>query len=95
MRPVRRGIRNPSGFSFIELAVVIAILGMLAVVALLKFFDIRDAAEQNAVKAVHASIETSIRLLHTRYVLTGQPYSVQDVIDNISFNGVEVTVENL
>jgi type IV pilus assembly protein PilA len=59
---MKRGIRSEKGFSLIELLIVIAIMGVLAVVALTSFGSVLGNSRKNADIAVAKNIEKQITL---------------------------------
>ena len=60
-----------SGFTLIELVIVIVILGILAAVAIPKYEDMREQARVATVKGQLGSIRSSIAIQYARNALNG------------------------
>jgi len=58
--------RANSGFTLIELVIVIAILDILGTVAIPKFFDISDDAHSASAKATHGGFSSALAALVPR-----------------------------
>ena len=63
--------KTESGFTLIELVIVIVILGILAAVAIPKYEDMREQARVATVKGQLGSIRSSIAIQYARNALNG------------------------
>ncbi|WP_019027298.1 type II secretion system protein [Colwellia piezophila] len=62
---------NQTGFTLIELVVVIVILGILAVTAAPKFIDLTGDAKASVVQAVDGSLNSAADLAHAKALVAG------------------------
>ncbi len=76
-----------SGFTLIELIMVIVILGILSAFALPKFADLSGSAETATVEGVRAALRSSAAIAHAQFLAngsTGTTVTIEgDVIDII------------
>lgn len=63
----KRKLKEKSGFTLIELIVVIAILGLLAVIAVPRFSAVQTNAEESANKATARTIMSAISMAEAKY----------------------------
>lgn len=64
-------INKQSGFTLVELVMVIVILGILAVTAIPKFVDLTSDAKAAQMKAVKGAIESAKSLVYSKSVIHG------------------------
>ena len=66
-------MKHQSGFTIIELVVVIILLGIMAATALPRFMDVTDEAHDSVVQGVYGGLQSGISLYHAQWVAEGQP----------------------
>lgn len=64
-------IRSQRGFTLIEIVMVLVLLGILAAVAVPKYFDLQKEAEQKAMQAISAEYMARFNGLFAKYILNG------------------------
>jgi len=64
-------MKKQSGFTLIELVIVIIILGILAATAVPKFVDLQGDARASAIKGVKAALEGAATLTYSRAAIDG------------------------
>lgn len=62
-------IRNQKGFTLIEIIAVLVILGILAAVAIPKFFDLQNEAKLKNAQAAVASAQSAMSMGYASYLL--------------------------
>ncbi|NQY34052.1 MAG: type II secretion system protein [Alteromonadaceae bacterium] len=89
-------MKKQSGFTLIELVIVVVILGFLAVTAIPKFLDLTDQAKQANIEGMAGGFATAVSLARAQWEAEGRPKNAsgQNVVDydgNILFLTVEST----
>ncbi|MFM5587769.1 prepilin-type N-terminal cleavage/methylation domain-containing protein [Aeromonas rivipollensis] len=64
-------MKKQSGFTLIELVIVIIILGILAVTAAPKFLNLQNDAKEAAAQGVQAAVSSSAQLVYSKSALEG------------------------
>jgi MSHA pilin protein MshA len=75
--------RNEKGFTLIELVVIIVILGILSVIAVPKYLDLRADAEKGTAKGVTAALRGAIAISHAKYLMSGTDYNATTIANNV------------
>lgn len=82
-------IKN-SGFTLIELVIVIVVLGILAATAVPKFINLRTDAKAKNLESIHGSMRSALQLVYSRAVLKGENIGT----GTININGTSVPLYN-
>ncbi len=66
-------MKKQSGFTLIELVIVVVILGFLAVTAIPKFLDLTDQAKQANIEGMAGGFATGVSLVRAQWEAEGRP----------------------
>lgn len=75
-------MRKASGFTLIELVIVIVILGILGAVAAPKFINLQGDAYRANVKALAGSVQSAVTLANTKAILNGYDDTAATDVDS-------------
>lgn len=81
-----------SGFTLVELIVVIIILAILGAVALPKFIDVTEKAQISAVKGAGGGLGAGVALFHAQWVANGHT-AAEINVDGFGGAGASFTVD--
>lgn len=79
-------MRKKSGFTLIELVVVIVILGILAVVAAPKFLNLQSDAKAAAINGLKGEMEGAISLTYSKAAILGIEKESSVIRDGITYS---------
>ena len=76
MKTLEANKHKQSGFTIIELVIVILVIGILSAVALPRMIDLSTQARKSVVLAVAGNLSTSIELLRSQWIAEGKGNTV-------------------
>ncbi|WP_448565564.1 type II secretion system protein [Thalassotalea ganghwensis] len=88
-------MKKQSGFTLIELVIVVVILGFLAVTAIPKFIDLTDQAKQANIEGMAGGFATGVSLARAQWEAEGRPTSGgRNVVNYDGTNVLLTTADN-
>lgn len=94
-------MERQGGFTSIELIVVLEIIGILAVIAVMVFFNIQSSARQVSIENLKVAMEKAANLVHGKASLVGleriekaKVFSIETAYGYPSINGITKAVQN-
>lgn len=82
-------MKKQSGFTLIELVIVVVILGFLAVTAIPKFLDLTDQATKANIEGMAGGFATGVSLVRAQWEAEGRPQDGSNR-NSVSYDGLEV-----
>lgn len=79
-------MKKQSGFTLIELVVVVVILGFLAVTAIPKFIDLTEQAKQANIEGMAGGFATGVSLVRAQWEAEGRPQNTDDE-NSVNYDG--------
>ena len=87
-------MKKQTGFTLIELVVVVVILGLLAVTAIPKYLDLTDQAQQANIEGMAGGFATAISLARAQWEAEGRPSDGTNNLVNYDGTVLMLTNEN-
>ena len=82
-------MKKQSGFTLVELVIVVVILGFLAVTAIPKFLDLTDQAKEANIEGMAGGFATGVSLVRAQWEAEGRPQNSDD-INTVNYDGSTV-----
>jgi len=81
----KMNLKKSSGFTLIELVIVVVILGFLAVTAIPKFLDLTEQAKQANIEGMAGGFATGVSLVRAQWEAEGRPTA--NNVNRVNYDG--------
>lgn len=82
-------MKKQSGFTLIELVVVVVILGLLAVTAIPRFLDLTENAQDANIEGLAGGFATAVSLVRAQWEAEGRPSGANN-LNTVNYDGINL-----
>ena len=84
-------MKKSSGFTLIELVIVIIVLGILAATAVPKFINIQDDAKESALKGLSGTLNSAANIVYGKSAIDGNENSASHFVGKLRTGQIETS----
>lgn len=83
-------MKKQTGFTLVELVIVVVILGLLAVTAIPKFLDLTDEAQKASIEGVAGGYATAVSLVRSQWEAEARPNEGTATSNAVVYDGTKL-----